>query len=91
MTKWHVFTPSIHTSWFGNVKMTAGCWRSYPMLGWHLPCPSKFFPVRASAYRGAPPRKKPPTERCKIDKYLHAVERAGGEAVLLSLALSADA
>ncbi len=30
-------------------------------------------------------------KRPKIDKYLHAVERAGGEAVLLSLVLGADA
>jgi putative glutamine amidotransferase len=29
-------------------------------------------------------------ERAKIDKYLHAVERAGGEAVLLSLASGAE-
>lgn len=30
------------------------------------------------------------SRRAKIDKYLHAVERAGGEAVLLSLASGAD-
>jgi putative glutamine amidotransferase len=30
-------------------------------------------------------------QRAKIDKYLHAVERAGGEAVLLSLASGSDA
>jgi putative glutamine amidotransferase len=30
------------------------------------------------------------SQRSKIDKYMHAVERAGGEAVLLSLASSSD-